>query len=172
MWGGRDWKGAEEVEGGTDNRSLLLSCSPSHHILIGLFSLCHPCFSLARTDTPKTRRCHAQEHGHSGHPAPRSDRPPPPAQVDLGQYSKDKLGVSIPRGWDQAPRFTTRTDLVHFRRKDAIPPPPGGGDSWGDPSGMADRLQKFATLRPLTAPIGLDEARWVFRSSQPQRLAG
>ena len=80
--------------------------------------------------------------------------------MDLGQYSKEKLGDTIPRGWDQAPRFNQRTDLVHFRRKDAIPPPPGGGDSWGDGSGMVERLKKFAELRPLTAPIGLDESRW------------
>mmetsp|Transcript_35554 Transcript_35554/g.83270 ORF Transcript_35554/g.83270 Transcript_35554/m.83270 type:complete len:126 (+) Transcript_35554:252-629(+) len=52
-------------------------------------------------------------------------------EVDLGKYSKERMGVTIPRGWDQEPSFKTRTDLRQFRRKDAIPPPREGATGGG-----------------------------------------
>ena len=45
-----------------------------------------------------------------------------PTQVDLGVYSHEKVGVAIPRGWDNAPKHSTRSDLLRQRREDALPP--------------------------------------------------
>ncbi len=43
-------------------------------------------------------------------------------QVDVGVYSQEKIGVAIPRGWDNVPKHSTRTDLLKQRRVDALPP--------------------------------------------------
>eukprot|EP00960_Hanusia_phi_P003382 99118-Hanusia_phi.AAC.5 len=42
-------------------------------------------------------------------------------EVDLGRYDSSRLGMSVPGGWDQDPKYKTRTELLQARRKSKIP---------------------------------------------------
>jgi len=42
-------------------------------------------------------------------------------ETDMGTYDRNKFGRSVPRGWDNQPKISSRAELMAQRRRDKIP---------------------------------------------------